>query len=77
MALIYVSGQEVKPGDRVLYAGEPGQIEFVAEQGHPQTGYYFEQFGAGCMILTPGYGRVFEKPNEDLEFISRRGDAAL
>jgi hypothetical protein len=43
--LRYLSGEEVKAGDRVLYAGEPGEIEFVAEAGHPQSGWSFGQYG--------------------------------
>jgi hypothetical protein len=48
-------------GDHVIYAGEAGRIELVAEAGHPQTGWYFEQMGMSCcMILAPTYGRVLE-----------------
>jgi hypothetical protein len=71
MGLRYLSGEEVKAGDHVRYAGEVGRIEFVAEPGRPETGWYFEQCGAGCMILAPSYGRVFDQPDKDLEFVSR------
>jgi hypothetical protein len=72
MALKYLSGEEVKPGDKVSYGSEPGQIEFVAELGHPETGWYFEQYGSGCMIAVPAYSMpVFTTPDEDLEFVSR------
>jgi hypothetical protein len=70
MALTYASGDEIQAGDRVLYHGEPGQIEFIARPGD----WEFEQFGGGCMILAPSFGRVFEfRPEEaeDLEFVSR------
>jgi hypothetical protein len=31
MPLTYRSGEEIKKGDRVLFHGEPGEIEFVVE----------------------------------------------
>ncbi|HEV2447488.1 MAG TPA: hypothetical protein VGS58_16270 [Candidatus Sulfopaludibacter sp.] len=72
MSLSYLSGEEIRQGDRVLYHGEPGQVEFVAQAGDPQTSWYVGQFGGGCMILTPSFGRVFvSEPDEDLEFVSR------
>ena len=61
----------MKAGDHVIYAGEPAQVEFVADPGHPETGWVFENCGPGCMILAPSYGRVFEQPDEDLDFVSR------
>ena len=72
MLLRYGSGEEIEAGDFVLYQGEPGQIEFVAKAGDPETGWYVEQFGGGCMIITSSLGRVFvSEPGEDLEFVSR------
>jgi hypothetical protein len=71
MPLTYSSG-EVRSGDRVLYHGEPGQVEFVAKRGDPETSWYVEQFGGGCMILAPSFGRVFlSEAEEDLEFVAR------
>jgi hypothetical protein len=47
-------------------------VEFVAEVGDLETGWYVEQFGAGFMVLAPSFGRVFvSKPDEDLEFVAR------
>jgi hypothetical protein len=71
MILKYLSGEEVKAGDHVLYAGESGQIEFVAEPGHPESDWFFQQYGPGCMILAPACGRVFEQPDDHLVFVSR------
>jgi hypothetical protein len=72
MPLKYLSGEEIKAGDQVLYGGEPGQIEFVAEPGRPQPGWDIEQCRVGCMILAPAYGRVFlPEPDEGLDFVSR------
>ena len=70
VSLTYASGEEIRADDRVLYHGEPGQIDFVAGPGD----WEFEQFGGGCMILAPSFGRVFEnepEEAEDLEFVSR------
>ena len=74
MSPAYASGEEIQPGDPVRYHGESGQVEFVARLGDADTGWYVEQFGEGCMILSPGFGHVFvSEPDEDkdLQFISR------
>jgi hypothetical protein len=74
MSLKYGSGEEVQAGDRVLYASEPSQIEFVAKAEDPDTVWYVEQYGGGCMILAPSFGRIFvsdPRDDEDLEFVSR------
>lgn len=74
MLLQYTSGEHVQSGDRILYHGEAGQVEFVAKLGDPETGWYVEQFGGGCMILVPSFGCVFlskTDEDEDLEFVSR------
>ncbi|HYL37519.1 MAG TPA: hypothetical protein VEV17_16510 [Bryobacteraceae bacterium] len=72
MPLAYSSGEEIQPGDRILYHGESGQIEFIATPGDSETGWYVEQFGAGCMILARGFSRVFiSQPDEDLELVAR------
>ena len=72
MSLAYQSGGEIQAGDRILYHGEPGQVEFVAERGDQETGWYVEQFGGGCMVLVPSFGRVFvSKAEADLEFVAR------
>jgi hypothetical protein len=75
MSLKYGSGQEIQAGDNVLYASEPSRIEFVANAEDPDSAWYVEQFGGGCMILAPSFGRVFvsdPREDEDLEFVSRR-----
>lgn len=72
MPLTYVSGEEIRSGDRVLYHGEPGQVEFVAKHGDAESAWYIEHCGEGCIILTPSFGRVFAtKGDEDLEFVAR------
>jgi hypothetical protein len=76
MAVTYVTGEVVEAGDQVVYAGKAGYIEFVAAEGHPETGWYFERCGDCVMVVTPAFGRVCISAkggeDEDLEFISRR-----
>jgi hypothetical protein len=73
----YSSGQAVKPGDQILYYGEPGQVEFVAagRTGDPSRDWYIDQYpGGGFMIATRGFGSVFlaeSDTDEDLAFVSR------
>src|ERR1700678_1561238 len=52
MSLKYGSGEEVQAGDRVLYASEASQIEFVATAEDQDTAWRVEQIGGGCMILS-------------------------
>lgn len=80
MSLTYMSGEEIRAGDRILYHGESGRIEFVAKRGEPAPQrdsvleWYIEQFGGGCMVNAPNWGRIFvTDPNEDLEFVARGG----
>lgn len=78
MILRYPSGEEIKPGDRILFHGEPGEIELVATDAQDQEqAWYVEQFGGGIMISVPKhFGRVFIHADsiaeeEDLEFVAR------
>jgi hypothetical protein len=78
MSFRYATGEEVQPGDRILYHGQPGLVEFIAEAGDAETGRYVTQFGGGFMIVASGFGLVFiSGPNEDLEFVERDFRARL
>ena len=69
-----MSGEEIQPGDHVLYHGECGKIEFVAIPDDPVAKWYFEQYGSGFMILASSFGRVFVtegNQDEDLQLLSR------
>lgn len=78
MVFKYESGVEIRKGDRVLFHGEPGEIELVASgPGDPETDPYVQEYGGGVMVVEPKvFGRVFipadqlEK-TEDLEFVAR------
>ena len=72
----YASGENVRQGDRIRFAGESGEVEFVADPDvvDATTAWYVEQFGAGCMITTEKFGSIFlhaTEHDEDLEFVSR------
>jgi hypothetical protein len=78
MPLYYQSGEEIRRGDKILYAERfPGEIEFVADPSvnDPETSWYVKEFGGGVMMSVPNHlGSVFSSsPCEDdeLEFVSR------
>lgn len=77
MVLRYQSGEEIKKGDRVLYHGGAGVIEFVAtELGDPQTEWFAKEYAGGVMVRDQVAGPTFidagQIPDEeDLEFIAR------
>jgi hypothetical protein len=72
----YQSGEEIKEGDKVLFHGNPGEVEFVAAPpGADKTKWYVQEFGGGVMIKEPReFGRAFltqTEHAEDLIFVSR------
>lgn len=73
--LKYESGEVIQQGDRVLYHGEPGEIEFVVNgrSGDPAMDWYVDEFGGGVMVIEPRFfGRVFVSEVDDLlVFVSR------
>jgi hypothetical protein len=77
MTFTYQTGEEVKKGDRVLYHGEPAEVEFVADPvlSNPETSWYVKEFGGGVMVVEPKvFGRAFlprTDEAEDLVFVSR------
>jgi hypothetical protein len=76
MVFRYQTGEEVKKGDRVLFHGEPGEIEFVAAVcgEDPGLDWYIQEYGGGVMVLEPRCGRAFVTQTEDAEdlvFVSR------
>lgn len=76
MVFLYESGEVIQKGDRILYGGGSGVVEFVADPdiSDPDTAYFVETFGGGCMILTEKFGSIFlDEPDadEDLSFVSR------
>jgi hypothetical protein len=82
MTLKYQSGEEIKKGDRVLFHGEPADIEFVVVEltENAELDWYMQEFGGGVMIREPKhFGAAFIQAEslpetEDLEFLSRAGN---
>ena len=81
MPFHYQTGEEVKKGDRVIFHGEPGEIEFVVNalgEG-PELDWYVQEYGGGVMVLEPKhFGRAFltrTENEEDLVFVSRPGSS--
>ena len=78
MAYTYRSGQEIRTGDRIVYAGHPGRVDFVAHPAADPTNWYVTEYGGGVMIDVPqAMGAVFlsdPQDDEDLEFVSRQPD---
>jgi hypothetical protein len=77
----YQSGEEIRKGDRVLFHGEPGEIEFVADSlvRDPET-EWFVQYGGGVMVVEPKvFGRAFlsdTESTEDLTLVARSAGAS-
>lgn len=72
----YESGEEIRNGDRVLFHGEPGKIEFIVDAliGDPVMDWYLKEHGPGLMVAEGKGGRTFvsnTEAAEDLEFVSR------
>ena len=72
----YMSGQAIRKGDRIRYAGEPGEVELVADPNvaDETTAWHLEELGPGCMITTKKWGAMFlrhTEEEEDLELIAR------
>ncbi len=58
----YQSGEEIRPGDRILYHGHPGEVQFVVREGtgDPHMDWFAEEFpGGGVMIRADSFGNVF------------------
>ena len=74
MQFKYRSGEEIQAGDRILYNYEPGKIDFVITPEDPDSAWYIEHHGGGCMLLVAPFGSLFvsdPQDDEDLEFVSR------
>lgn len=77
MIFVYKSGQQIQKGDRVMFCGGPGEVEFVATTlgEDPELDWYVQEYGGGVMVLQPKrFGRAFltrTDDDEDLVFVSR------
>jgi hypothetical protein len=80
--LKYRSGDEIRKGDRVLFHGNPAEVDFVASGADDSNeAWYFTESGGGIMILDLAVsGRTFIQASsldkyEDLEFVSRAAES--
>jgi hypothetical protein len=76
MPFFYQSGEQIKPGDRVLLHREAAEIECVHDPVEESDDWYVKTYGGGIMVAEPKvFGRLFiETPvsdYEDLEFVSK------
>lgn len=80
MILRYRSGEEILKGDKVLFHGNPAEIELMAsdpKSDDPEIYWHLEECGGGVMVLDPMVsGRTFIPTDqipteEDLEFVER------
>jgi hypothetical protein len=85
MILRYRSGEEILKGDKVLFHGNPAEIELVAADSNstdPVIRWHMEEHGGGVMVLDPVVsGRTFIAADEitteeDLEFVERAPETA-
>ena len=66
----------------MLFHGEPGEIEFVADPlvNDPETEWYVQEHGRGVMVVEPKiFGHAFlshTERAEDLIFVSRSADSS-
>jgi hypothetical protein len=71
----YESGEEIRIGDRVAYAGAPGSVVFVNDTRSYSAGYpeeHWSYLGKGFMIEARGWGLVYlNEPDEDLVLTGR------
>jgi hypothetical protein len=76
----YLSGETIMKGDRVRFHGNPGTVEFVADNSNdpdPAVAWHARDSSGGIMILDPAVsGRTFIPQDalggyEDLEFVER------
>ena len=76
--MTYRSGEDIRPGDMITYAGSTGNVEFVvsAATGNAAVDWYIkENPRGGVMIFTEQWGNFFlsdPEQEEDLDLVSRK-----
>lgn len=75
----YQSGENIHTGDKILYAGQPGEVKFIVEKltGDPEKDWLMNEYGPGVMVLEPKFyeNGTFVSNTEDAEdlvFVTRR-----
>ncbi len=71
----YATGEAIRIGDRITYAGRPGRVVFVIDTRSYSAEYPEEQWAyleRGFMITAEGFDLLFqEEADEDLVLIAR------
>lgn len=70
--LLYITGEEIQEGDKILYDGLAGEIEVVADPAFPkgETDWYVTEFGGGILVTEPTvFGRVFVHLDDLAEYV--------
>ena len=79
LILKYRSGEQIRKGDRVLFHGNPAEIEIVSSDPNdpdPEAAWFMKEYGGGVLVRDPMVsGRTFIRADglaeyEDLEFVS-------
>ena len=76
-AFKYMTGEDIRKGDQILYHRAPGRVEFIATAGgDPDLDWFVQENGGGVMLWDSEAGNTFISANqigddEDLEFVSR------
>lgn len=78
----YLSGEEIRIGDRILFAGESAEIVFVIGRDEfegdfaKQRDWFKSEYGRGFMLTCQSMGLTMqEEADEDIAFVSRRDSA--
>jgi hypothetical protein len=74
----YRTGEEIRAGDQIAWAGKPGRVLFVL--GSPEVhgdasnmNWFCKEYSEGFLLDTEVAGLVFEdESDEDLEFVGRK-----
>jgi hypothetical protein len=75
--LKYMTGEDIRPGDLILFHRAQGKVEFIATaNGDPNLDWYVQEYGGGVMVWDTVAGNTFIPADQldradDLEFVSR------
>jgi len=77
----YLSGEEIRAGDRVRWGSDIGRVVFVMgdeqwpAEWNGSKDWFREEYGEGFMLEVEGTGPVFmTESDEDLELVGRGGE---
>lgn len=75
----YRTGEEIRSGDQISWAGQPGRVQFVLGSSDvpadwsDSIDWFVEEYGDGFMLDTEYAGLVFQyDSDEDLDFLGRK-----